>query len=381
MAQSSQLKTKSGFHPDPELSATLPGTYYYDPEIFGREREEIWFKTWQLAGYLGDLKEPGSYVTSDILGQKVFVVRARDGRLRAFYNVCMHRGHTLLEGKGNTRMITCPFHAWTYDLEGNLKAAGNSENVAGFDHDDFCLPEIRVEAFLNMAFVNLDADAPPLSSLMGGLEAEVRAVIPRFDDLAFGRSDPFDVRANWKFVFDQVECYHCPHLHPEVIKGKKFERRTSVAHEYYSSHVNPGDREMIDEGSSELPYAFSPDDELQDVHVWWMWPNMYLAAHQGPANFKIIRAVPVTPELTFETVDHFFLSDPPSAGETAIMDYFRDLVQPQDIGAMEGQQLGIHARGYKQGRLMVDAERSWRSEHIVHLFDNLVWTSLNGPNY
>ena len=108
---------------------------------------------------------------------------------------------------------------------------------------------------------------------------------------------------------------------------------------------------------------------------------MYLAAHQGPANFKIIRAVPVTPELTFETVDHFFLSDPPSAGETAIMDYFRDLVQPQDIGAMEGQQLGIHARGYKLGRLMVDAERSWRSEHIVHLFDNLVWTSLNGPNY
>ena len=156
------LRTKSKFHPDPEQSYTLPGTYYFDPDIYEREREEIFFKTWQFAGYLADLENPGDFITIDLLDQRIVIVRDRKRRLRAFYNVCAHRGHTLLEGKGNRRMITCPFHAWTYDLEGNLKAAGNSENVAGFDADEFCLSEVRVEEFLHMVFANLDTGAATL---------------------------------------------------------------------------------------------------------------------------------------------------------------------------------------------------------------------------
>ena len=381
MVTSAAAEVKSRFHPDPELSYTLPAHYYFDPEIFEREREAIWFKSWQCAGYLADLKDPGSYITAEILDQKIFIVRAKDGGLRGFYNVCMHRGHTLLEGKGQLRMITCPFHAWTYDLDGNLKAAGNSENVAGFDHGDFCLPEVRVETLAHMVFVNLDPDARPFHDMVGELEQEYRAAIPRFDELHHVRRDTYTIDANWKFVFDQVECYHCPTIHPQALIGKHIQRRTSVPHEYFSSHVNPGDHDTVVNRPESMPYVFSANDELQDTHVWWLWPNMYFQSSQGRPNVSIIRAVPLSVESSFLTMDHFTLNDPPSKVELAAMNNFRDVGFPQDIRAMELQQVGVHARGYREGRLMVDKERTWQSEHIVHLFDNLVWTSLNGPNY
>ena len=113
-----------------------------------------------------------------------------DGKLRGFYNVCMHRGHTLLESKGQAGFITCPFHAWTYDPEGGLRAAGNAENVAGFDHADFSLTPIRVETFLHMVFVNLDDSAPSLASQAGGLETYVGENILGIDELKFARPRP-----------------------------------------------------------------------------------------------------------------------------------------------------------------------------------------------
>ncbi len=117
------------FSPDPTRSATLPGYYYVDPAIFERESEQIFYKSWQFVGFSFDLKNPGDYITADILDQKVFVVRGKDGALHAFYNVCMHRGHVLVEGSGNKTIFTCPFHAWSYDTSGDLKAAGNSARV------------------------------------------------------------------------------------------------------------------------------------------------------------------------------------------------------------------------------------------------------------
>ena len=115
------LKPTGRFHPVAEYSATLPSHYYCAPEIYQREKEEIFFKSWQYAGALEDLQKPGDYVTSRIFDQQILVLRAKDGDLRAFYNVCMHRGHILAEGKGNKTVITCPFHAWSYDTTGALK--------------------------------------------------------------------------------------------------------------------------------------------------------------------------------------------------------------------------------------------------------------------
>ena len=232
---------KSQFHPDPEQSATLPGYYYYDSDIYEREKQEIWFKTWQFVGYIYDLQSAGDYITADILDQKILVSRGKDGTLRAFYNVCMHRGHILAEGKGNKTIFTCPFHAWSYDTTGALKAAGNAENVAGFKLDDFSLSEIRVEQLGHMVFVNLSPEGPALNDICGDIVNEYRAAVPRYDGLYNQRRDRYDVKANWKLAFDQMECYHCPFLHPQIM-GKDAYLEPSfeiTSHEFLGDPLNP----------------------------------------------------------------------------------------------------------------------------------------------
>ena len=169
---------------------------------------------------MADLQNPGDYITTQILDQLVFVIRGKDKKLHAYYNVCMHRGHVLLEGKGNVGMIQCPFHAWTYSHDGKLKAAGNAENVADFDHDDFSLASVQVEEFLHMVFVNLDWDAPSLASQAGGLADMVNEVLPNLHELKHVRRDTYELRANWKLMGDQLECYHCPVIHPQVMGGE-----------------------------------------------------------------------------------------------------------------------------------------------------------------
>ena len=374
---------KSQFHPDPEQSATLPGYYYYDSDIYEREKQEIWFKTWQFVGYIYDLQSAGDYITADILDQKILVSRGKDGTLRAFYNVCMHRGHILAEGKGNKTIFTCPFHAWSYDTTGALKAAGNAENVAGFKLDDFSLSEIRVEQLGHMVFVNLSPEGPALNDICGDIVNEYRAAVPRYDGLYNQRRDRYDVKANWKLAFDQMECYHCPFLHPQIM-GKDAYLEPSfeiTSHEFWATHLTRGNKKVISGEKGEVPYEFGLDEEINDGHIWWIWPNLIFVAHRGPSNLKTMHIVPDGPERFVMHIDNLVADDPVQEKSLTNFDYFRDVVQPQDLGAMEQQQLGLHARGYFQGRLMVDKERTWRSEHGTHHFDRLVWEAINGTNY
>ena len=139
----------------------------------------------------------------------------------------MHRGHILVEGTGNKLIITCPFHAWSYDSHGNLKAAGNAENVAGFKLEDFHLSEVQVEAFGPMVYVNLDPATPSLASQAGGLLERFRGVIPGFDELHFAQRTSFPVAANWKFILDGMECYHCPVIHPQQMADSDASLTTS----------------------------------------------------------------------------------------------------------------------------------------------------------
>ena len=385
-ADEKRLHPKLRFAPDAARSATLPAHYYYDPEIYEREKEEVFYKTWQFVGYVGDLRNPGDYITGDVIDQKILVVRGKDRELRAFHNVCMHRGHVLAEGKGNKTIFTCPFHSWSYDATGALKAAGNAENVAGFALADFHLSEVRVEAFGGMVYVNLDAAAPSLQALAGGLEEEFETIVPRFHELTYARTDVFDIECNWKFVFDQMECYHCPHIHPQIMGREDSYLELSfdiTAHDYWSQHFVAGNRENLADGTADLPYEFSTAgaDTLADAYIWWLWPNCLWVAHHGPSNWKLMHVLPTGVESCRQVVDYFFLNDPPTGGEVELMDYFTQVLQRQDITSMEQQQRGVHCRGYAQGRLMVDAERSWRSEHGTHHFDKLLWEALNGPNY
>ena len=365
----------SSFSDDPHRSATLPASWYYDPEIQAVEKEAIFFGTWQLIGYHDDLAAAGDYVTAEILDQKVFVIRGKDEKLRGFFNVCMHRSHTLLEGKGQAGFITCPFHAWTYDAEGGLRAAGNSENVAGFDHDDFSLTPIRVETFLHMVFINLDDDAPSLADQAGGLETYVRDNILGIDGLTFARRDTIPIAANWKFVFDGLECYHCPVIHPEAMKGSDYENRKGWHESTYSIHTTPGH-----DSTDEVLFRFNKDSQTENQlgYVLYLWPNMMFVARRGAPNFAIAHVMPTGLESCVTTIDHFYPNSPPTEENVRSMNGARDVIWPQDTLAMAQQQLGVHSLGYREGRLMVDQVDSWRSEHTTHHFDMMVWHAVIG---
>jgi phenylpropionate dioxygenase-like ring-hydroxylating dioxygenase large terminal subunit len=167
----------------PETSFTLSAAYYTDPAVYEREKELIFYRTWQYVAPKGLFQKPGDYVTVQICDQNVFVIMGGDGALRAFYNVCRHRAHELLsEPHGNvSSVIVCPYHAWTFEREGALRGARFSDQRPGFDKADYGLTPVRLEMFLDCVFVNLDDGAESLASIAGEVEADIRARAPFVD--------------------------------------------------------------------------------------------------------------------------------------------------------------------------------------------------------
>ena len=151
------------------------------------EKERIFSHSWLLAGHIGQLPEVGSYFSLDLLGERLFFIRGEDDEIRGFYNVCRHRAHELVQGSGCTQSITCPYHAWTYALDGTLRHARHSGQVAGFDPAQHGLASVRVERFLNFVLFNLDPNASSFAALVPDLESEIRAYVPRLDDLVTDR--------------------------------------------------------------------------------------------------------------------------------------------------------------------------------------------------
>ena len=177
-----------------------------------------------------------------------------------------------------------------------------------------------------------------------------------------------------------MDCYHCPSLHPQAMGPDAYYKPSFeiTGHDWWALHIIRGNPEVIDgrvEGS--IAYDIRADHPLQDVYIWWMWPTVYLTVHQGNPNMKVLFAMPSAIDRSWETVDNFLLGDPPLAEDIANIDNFRDNIQAQDLAAVESQQRGLRSRGYREGRLMVDRERSWASEHGVHHFHRLCWEAVN----
>ena len=360
------------FEQDAAASYTMPARYYFDPAIFEFEKSAIFYRSWNLVGHRSRLQAPGSYITSRIHEQNVFVIRGRDGELRAFYNVCQHRGHELLEGSGSTKLITCPYHAWCYGLDGKLRSARNTNEMPGFDACDFSLKEVRVEELAGFVFVNCDPHAEPLSSQVEGLEDEIRSYVPCLDELVFARRDEYRVASNWKVLIDNfLECYHCQVAHTAFVDMVDMPSYRSRAHGIYSSHISTGAS-----STSSSAYRFSADERHFGYAAWFLWPNLTIWVMPGEPNISILQMNPTGPETTLEFLDWYLLSDTPSEEMNNCMTYLDQVLQPEDIGLCESVQRGLHSFGYTQGRFVIDDEKSELSEHAVHHFQNLVLNAL-----
>jgi choline monooxygenase len=364
---------------DPERSFTLPGFYYYDADVYAREMGAIFQRSWLYAGHVCRLARAGDYLVRDIGDQSVIIARDREGGLVGFHNVCQHRAHRLLEGEGRLKgPITCPYHAWSYDLAGALRAIPGGDGAAGIDKADFRLSPVRVEEFLGFVFFNLDADAAPLARQADGMAAQFRSFCAEPEALRLAYRKTYDVAANWKNVIENYsECYHCPGAHPSLANQAldMSDYRIEVHAAYH--HHNSGDK-----GEAQ-GYAHDPGESPRggEFGGWFVFPTVSFEFYPG-GGLTVFHNVPVAPERTVQHIEWYFAQQTPSADEQAVID-FVDVVRREDFPLVESVQRGLHSLGYSQGRFVVDAGRTYISEHAVHDFQLKVLRALgeiDGPS-
>ena len=219
---------------------TIPWSWYEDPEVARRERDRIFMRSWQYAGRAAELTAPGSYVATQVGGLPVVLTRDRDDTLRAFANVCRHRGAIVARGAGERGTLQCPYHAWTYGLDGCLRAAPRTRDDPGFDTEGLGLVPMAAGTWGPFVFVNPDAGAEPLEQALGDLPAVVAAHGLDVGALVFHHRVEYEIRANWKIALENyLECYHCQLNHPGLVSLIDDRRLALEADALRASQFNP----------------------------------------------------------------------------------------------------------------------------------------------
>ena len=362
--------------PDPATASRLPARFYLDGSILALEKEKIFSHSWLLGGHTSELAEPGCYVVADILGEQLILIRGDDGEIRGFHNVCRHRGHELLKGSGCTQRITCPYHAWSYNLEGALIHARNSERVASFRPEDHALKPVRVEVFLGLVMFNLDADAPSFRAQFPSLEDEVRRYVPRFNELVPKTSaarDATTLECNWKVLLDNcIECYHCTPAHPAFVDLVDLETYQINCHELHTTHI------VESVNTENAAYAYDPNDAVRHAVFWHLWPNLTLGVMPGSPNFGAFAFDPIAPTRTRTRGFSLRVPGPKSASELARDRYSAEVLWPEDLSLCESVQRGIASSAFSPGQFLVGDIPDGESEIGSHFFQHRIAVALAG---
>jgi Rieske 2Fe-2S family protein len=359
-------------------ASTLPGRFYHDPAIYRQELQTIFAKMWLCVGREEEIEKPGDYVTRTVGGDSVIVVRDTGGRINAFHNVCRHRGSRLLsESSGSgLRHLQCPYHAWTYGLDGALRVAPHMEDARDFDRSQFGLNRVRLERWDGFLFINFSDDGPDLMQFLG----EMGTKFARYGmgGLRRGKRIDYTVATNWKMLAENYsECYHCALIHPELNKV---------------SHYTSGETDLVNQAtvggwmdlrkdeyqtmsltgrSNRPPFKGIAPEDHRRIHYYIVYPNMLLSLHpdyvmthtvwpDGPGRSAIVC------EFLFDAED----VDRPDFDPSDAADFW-DLTNRQDWRACELAYQGTQSGGYTKGRL---SSLEW----MVHIFDNFVADRLAG---
>ena len=356
-----------------ENSWTLPSSLYYEPEIWRREHDAIFYRSWWYIGHLSDVRNPGDYITGEFVDQNIVVIRGHDGVLRAFHNICSHRAHRLLKGAGNRRLITCPYHQWCYGTDGTFRQARGQQALQDWIPGNANLKPVRLEEFGGLLFINMDPDAPSLISQAGALLNDMYDCCPQFDSLIRVGRWEIDVAANWKTVIDNNhECYHCDANHKTLLELVDYDGSAhwSDSGITFSHRIQ---RKNLANGA----YDLSIEDVEQQALFGYIWPVHIPLMYPGSSHLAMFQVLPIAPELTRERWDFYFTSREPSDLENRFMEYIKNVLVVEDTGLCEEVQRGLHSLGYHQGRFVVDRDHPEFSEHHVHFFQKMVADALS----
>jgi Rieske 2Fe-2S family protein len=358
----------------PALLPTLAGDAYTDPGWFAAEQERIFERMWFCAVLAADLPTPGSFRTVTVGRESVLLVRGRDGALRAFLNSCRHRGALICDQPAGQvrRNLQCPYHAWTYGLDGKLIAAPNLADLGDIDRTAFGLIPVAATEWLGYLWVCLADEPPPFEdSVMGAVTERLgdAEAIEHYQvgELVLGRRERYEVAANWKLIVENfMECYHCATIHPELTEVLP-EFADGLAAQYYVGHgALFGDdvQGFTVDGSAGL--GTLPElSESQDRRYYAITVRPQVFINLVPDHVIVHRMYPVAVDTTVVECDWLYRRDVVESG--ADLDKSVELfhrVNVQDFEACERTQPGMSSRAYRAGGVLVPAEH-----HIVQFHD------------
>ena len=352
------------------LERTLPSHHYFDFEHYQRELEALWYRGWQIVGRTDSLKVPGEYQVIDIGDQSILVTRNDEGELRAFHNTCRHRGSVLCSkarGRFTAGRIVCPYHAWTYSLDGTLTNTPWRLHSGHFDESAYSLYEVGVAEWAGFLFLNLQPDSSEQfeeaitdwSESLSGWQ---------FETAGTGHRRQWEIACNWKVFWENFsECYHCPGIHPELSQiSREFAKGIIRASDHpdwdagggtesvYQSRLLPGVHTWSDDGLTNLPYfpGLNEDERRLGHNFSVLRPSGFVAAHVDFARFGYV--VPLGPEKVRFTIEWLFpreTLDDPTIDLSAPIEFIERLTA-QDARVCELNQRGLHARRHQYGVLV-----------------------------
>ena len=337
----------------------LAAERFTDPAHFELEKQRIFYKSWVCVGHVCMANTPGAYFVASIAGQEVVVIRDQHHHLNAFYNVCQHRGHRLARGRGRCERFTCPYHAWSYGLDGQLLNAPHSDRVRGFDIREISLARVPLDVLAGAIFVNFDSDAPPLHVVFAGVEDEILAHKPDVAEQELVYEHPMAHHCNWKASVENFsECYHC-----------------GPVHGYLASNIIDPDSYQLSAKRLVQRHVVEGRNGLSTQRLWHLWPNVAMGVYPIPnvgVSWCIRHMTPITHN---ETIYHYrWFCDVGGPTET-VREYalhHAKTTGAEDAALSTEVQRGMENFGFQHARLLSTPRHAVSSEHVIKYFHDLV---------
>jgi choline monooxygenase len=354
------MRQELQIHRDIARAWTIPASFYIDPDVFYREREKIFARSWQVVGHRSQLPKPGDFFTTELQGEPLLLLRNAHGKLKGFYNVCRHRAGPPAQGCGSRKLFRCAYHGWTYDLDGSLISAPEVDGVQNFDPQQFALTPVRAEEWFNLIFVNLDPNAESLVKILGELPAQAERFA--FATMKLSERRTYDMKCNWKtYVDNYLEGYHLPSVHPGLNRELDHNAYTVEA---YARHVRQFSPIRGAQPGDATPRRYQEARADLTTDYFWIFPNWMLNCYPDNVSLNII--LPLETERTLAIFEWYLLEE--HLGNQAAKDAvrFSDEIQQEDVAICEAVQKNLHSRSYQRGRYSVKQEKGVHAFHRMY---------------